>query len=81
MKICEYLTHSTENQVLWESIENKQVTLAQLFQSDFEFKTGSQYSPYMKLPQSALNMPWLFSFQGSMNKARVSGEVSGFDLC
>lgn len=81
MKICEYLTHSTENQVLWESIENKQVTLAQLFQSDFEIKTGSQYSPYMKLPQSALNMPWLFSFQGSMNKARVSGEVSGFDLC
>lgn len=66
MKICEYLTHSTKPQVLWGSIENKQVRLAQLFQSDFEIQTVSQHSLYMKLPQSALNMPRLFSFRGSM---------------
>lgn len=64
MKICEYLTHSTKPQVLWGNIENKQV--AQLFQSDFEIQTVSQHSLYMKLPQSALNMPWLFSFRGNM---------------
>lgn len=70
MKICEYLTQSTENQVLGGNIENKQVTLAQLFKNDFEIKTGSQYSPYVKPPQSAVNMPWSFSFWESTKKGQ-----------
>lgn len=42
VKILESLTLSAEPQVLWGNIEKKHVSLAQLFQSDFEIKKVSQ---------------------------------------